>query len=101
MRYPIDTEQYIAVMRAQIGHAEELEELFRTDVIPIMNAAYFAGKVDEPGYPKDPDAVISAFEKENGPLHDGSKRIVTAMIREENVAYAQGQQDAKDAAGAG
>ncbi len=99
MTYPISVEQYIAAMQAQFGSNAQAEDICRNYYLPAMNNAYQDGKAGEPGYPMDPVAEITAFEKVQGhPVSDWGKRFIAAFVHSLNAAYTQGQQTAKEAA---
>lgn len=65
MNYPIDMEKYIAAMRAEFGPNEAAEKAHR-EIIPLVNAAYMAGRNGEGGYPLDLEQWVTAYAQHSG-----------------------------------
>jgi len=100
MKYPIDTEEYIAAARVEFGPDEFAERAYR-EVIPLVNDAYDTGLKGERGYPVDLDEERRRFaEAASIPFERVCDNfLITGMIQWINSAYAQGRREAAQIAG--
>lgn len=92
MTYPIDTEQYIAAMRAELGPNEHSEEMYRI-IIPLVNDYYEDGRAGKPFIPfKSVDAELVTFRettsKEPSPW---LRLVIENLIAWCRRAYEQGK----------
>lgn len=92
MKYPINTERYIAAIRKEFG-PNEAAEMVHLEIVPLLNTAYQDGRAGAAGYPMDPAAEIAKYEAERGPMSNRCKQFCTAFTRCLNAAYAQGLKD--------
>lgn len=95
MKYPIDTEKYIAAMRLEFGEDRAAEEAYRV-IIPYVNSCYEDGLRGESGYPLDPDKERQEFAEAKGEALEGAKSnpIIQSLIVWCNRAYEQGRKEA-------
>lgn len=78
------------------GYNVESDEILQTVYFPALVNAYQDGKAREPGYPLDPAEEIASFEKAKGPLREGAKRLIAALIHNMNAAYSLGQHEGQE-----
>ena len=97
MKYPIDTEKYIAAMRLEFGEDRAAEEAHRV-IIPYVNACYEDGLRGRSGYPLDPDKELQEFADAEGKALEDVKNnpIITSLITWCNRAYEQGRREAAE-----
>jgi len=99
MKYPINIERDIAVMRERFGENARAAEICRDCYLPALNDAYRDGQAGESGYPMLPETEISDFERAEGPVSDCGRRLIGAFVRDLNAAYAEGERAAPDRGG--
>lgn len=91
MRYPIDTEKYIAAMRREFGCNETAETVYR-EALPLVNDCYQDGREGREGYPWSLAEEISVMEDIHGGKVTGTLlHILTELVQWCNEAYAQGR----------
>ena len=98
MKYPIDTENCINVLRQEFDLTKAAEDTYRVMIL-VLNAAYDDGMHSKDGYPLELDIELKEFSAASGILLERVKAnlLLPALIEWMNAAYAQGQQNAKEA----
>lgn len=98
MKYPIDPDKYISVLRLLYGPNVN-ENVYRT-LIPVINDCYGAGLRGEGGFPIGVDEVVlTAVEMSVYPpelVEAEAKKLSPPMVRWFNQAYEQGRKDAEE-----
>lgn len=96
MKYPVNTEMYIAAIRAEFGRNDNAEKIHRDIIIPFVNESYAAGLCGAGRFPLDEEKQVHELAEHlrETPEIIQENPMLLPLIRWANSAYAQGRKDA-------